>query len=106
MLMADTAETNDGSNISSPRTATQESLTFFPNQVGGHTCILKDVSKDWIIKPMKENEANFYEMMQSKYGTDSNILEIFPKYYGIMSSKKINLSEFENFLPIEKVTFL
>ena len=65
-------------------------LRSFKNQVGGHSCFLKEhQTSEFVFKPYNKVEADFYELVFSS--TELKLKDVVPKYYGL------------NYCPSEKI---
>ncbi len=68
-------------------------ISYFGNQVSGHSCLLKGTSDSFIIyKPFNLNEAEFYENITKN--KDLAISNFTAEYHGILHLPKFVLDEF------------
>jgi len=68
-------------------------ISYFGNQVSGHSCLLKGTSDSYVIyKPFNLNEAEFYENITKN--KDLAISNFVAEYHGILHLPKFVLDEF------------
>jgi len=68
----------------SPATQERSRLTTFKNQVGGHSCLLKeDLTSEFVFKPYNKVEAEFYELITNS--EHLRLKEVVPRFYGLQS---------------------
>jgi len=68
----------------SPDTQEHSRMVTFKNQVGGHSCLLKEgLASEYVFKPYNKKEAEFYELITSS--SKLRLKEVVPRYYGLES---------------------